>query len=969
MILAAPQLALLPTLETPLQIALLGPPLLLRDDQPYPIARRQSRALLYRIAATPHPVPRDQLCFLLWPDSPETVARRHLTVLLTQLRRALPTPHALVMTDDAVGLNEIFAQADTVAVDAMLVRARREGRLDLLAHALEQYRGPFLHGFSLGSAEFDDWAEGERQVWERRYLDGLTALVEGYAAQGAQSDAIDAAQRYLATDELAEDMHRRLITLYAATGDRAAAVRQFERCAAILDRELGATPLAETRAAFEAARDTPSSNVSNMSSALTLRVQHTALPVPPSTLIGRENEVAEACDLLQRPNLRLLTLCGTGGSGKTRLALEIAWEMREQFADGVVFVPLAPLHDPALVIDAIAQACDIPQTGALPLSTTVSSFLRDKQLLLVLDNLEHVLPAATLVAELLAAAPQLRIMVTSRVLLNLSGEQSFPVPPLPLPDLEHMSGVAALAAQPAISLLLSRARAHSPAFDLSEANASDLAAICVRLDGLPLAIELAAARLKILSPEALLRRLDQRLALLQHGPHDLPERQRTLRATIAWSYRLLNENTQRLFEQVAVFAGGWTLAAAEAICCVDMHNYNVLDGIELLRDSNLIMQMPTLGGEPRFSMLETIREYALECLRERSNEQSVRRRHARTFCRFVELRSLRLCSLNMRGSLDDLDRDYHNLRTALQWSIQSGDYALAARFVCMLRLYWEMRGMIDEGSAWMHQVLPHVDTLPQPLRSRLRVHAGYMIYRQGYILEAMDLAKVAFADEGAAVEEHVSAARLIGLLSLDMEDVVGAQTSFMRAMNIASTYELHDEMTGVELDLGILDLVVGNLDNAEKLLQRSLKRFSETQYYFGMGLTLMPLGFVALLHGEYTKAERHFRDGMQCLLRVRERIFLLYGLLSFASLAACAKQPLHAARLFGAAMHQAEVVNFTFSPRLLDLAQRSVEQIRIASDKGAFHDAFLQGRCLSLDNAVALALATSVDDWRVTSDE
>jgi DNA-binding SARP family transcriptional activator len=239
-----------------LRIALLGPPILTWGDQPFVIARRQARALLYRIAATAHLVPREQLGYLLWPDSPDATARRNLTVLLTQIRHALPLPDLLVTVDDTIGLNHTAAETDTAALASLIPQATSAGQLDILARVLRQYRGPFLDGFALpDSTEFEDWASQERQVWERRYLDGLAMLVEGYAAAGQYHAAIDAAQRSLAIDELAEDMHRRLIALYAAAGDRTSAVRQFERCIAVLDRELGVDPLPETRAAYEAARD------------------------------------------------------------------------------------------------------------------------------------------------------------------------------------------------------------------------------------------------------------------------------------------------------------------------------------------------------------------------------------------------------------------------------------------------------------------------------------------------------------------------------------------------------------------------------------------------------------------------------------------------------------------------------------------------------------------------------------------
>ncbi|HEU5099791.1 MAG TPA: BTAD domain-containing putative transcriptional regulator, partial [Roseiflexaceae bacterium] len=363
-----------------LRVALLGPPVLIWDGQPLAIARRQARALLFHVAAAARPVPRERLGFLLWPDIPEPAARRNLTVLLTQIRRALPHPDLLVTLGDAIGLDSTLVAIDTITLAGIIPQAIAAGRIDQLAEALRQYRGPFLDGFALpDSAEFDAWASQERQVWERRHLDALALLVEGYAAAGAYQPAIDAAQQALAIDELAEEMHRRLITLYAAVGDRAAAMRQFERCVVVLERELGVDPLPETRAAYQAARDGQvgdkerrrqgeeetrrgadwARDGGQFSRPPVLSVSRSQLPSPPTPLIGRELELAAACAMIQEADMRMLTLCGPGGSGKTRLALQVAWDLHEQFADGVVFVALAPLHDHGLVLDVIAQACGL----------------------------------------------------------------------------------------------------------------------------------------------------------------------------------------------------------------------------------------------------------------------------------------------------------------------------------------------------------------------------------------------------------------------------------------------------------------------------------------------------------------------------------------------------------------------------------------------------------------------------------
>jgi predicted ATPase/DNA-binding SARP family transcriptional activator len=954
---------LLPSAEatqTTLRIALLGPPMLVWSGRPLAIARRQARALLYRIAAAAHPVPRGQLGYLLWPESPEPTARRNLTVLLTQIRRVLPRPDLLVTADDAIGLDHEAAQSDTAALATLIPEAIGARRLDLLADALRHYRGPFLDGFALpDSAEFDTWASQERQVWERRYLDALAALVEGYAAHRAYHAAIDAAQRALAIDELAEDMHRRLIALYAAAGDRAAAVRQFERCVVVLERELGVDPLPETRAVYEAARSDDLSieheELSNeisttVSQCSTLNAPYHA-PVPPNSLFGRDEDLAAVCDLLLRADMRLLTLCGPGGSGKTRLARQVAWELRERFADGVVFVSLAPLHDPDLVIDAIAQACGLHATGIVAPGDEVRRHLLGKQLLLVLDNFEHLLPAALTVADLTAAAPGLRILATSRSVLNLSGEQIFPVPPLTLPDLARLPPPADLAAQPTVALLLARTRAHTPAFQLNASNAADIAAICVRLEGLPLAIELAAAQLKALSPRALLKRLDHPLSALDRGPRDLPDRQRTLRGAIEWSERLLDVHVQRLFEHLAVFAGGWTLEAAEDICATADMGHSVLDGLQALLDSHLIILEAASADQPRFGTLETIREYALERLIARGDEWAARHRHADYFCRFAEL-----CAPGFHSAeIATAEREYHNIRAALHWALEAGEHELVARIVSSMFWYWDTRGLLEEGQSWLAQALRRDTALPYPWRARVRAYASYLAYRRGCPAEATDLAAMVIDDAQAAAEDRGLALRVTGLAVLQTDDTTGARSYFERALAFAQDHGLRAAAAAAQFNLGLLYLIEGELTEAESIFWASYAPWEQQRHPRYIGVALVILGYIAVLRGDSQQASTLLRDGLRQLRLAQETTFLLYGLLACAGFAAIQQRPLDAAALFGAGTRHAAKVRLIFVRGVLALAHAHIERARDQSAPEAFHRALQRGRSLSLDEAVALA--------------
>ena len=362
------------------------------------------------------------------------------------------------------------------------------------------------------------------------------------------------------------------------------------------------------------------------------------LPLQPTPLIGREKEVSEVCDLMRLEETRLLTLTGPGGTGKTRLALQAAADLLDDFPDGTFFAPLATLTEAELLLPAVAETLGMRETGEQPLDESLKDYLVERRMLLLLDNFEQVLGAAPAVTELLAGAPGLKVLATSRAPLGLYGEHEFPVPPLSMPDLEHPPPLESLTQYEAVSLFVERARALKPDFKVTNESAPAVAEICVRLDGLPLAIELAAARIKMLPPKAMLQRLTSRLKLLTGGARDLPERQRTLRATIEWSHALLDEGEQLLFGRLAVFSGGRTLEAIEAICdALGDLPVDAFDGISSLLDKSLIRQEEGPNGEPRFVMLETVHEFAREKLEDSAEAQEIKRIHAQYFLTLAEV--------------------------------------------------------------------------------------------------------------------------------------------------------------------------------------------------------------------------------------------------------------------------------------------------------------------------------------------
>jgi predicted ATPase/class 3 adenylate cyclase/DNA-binding CsgD family transcriptional regulator len=736
----------------------------------------------------------------------------------------------------------------------------------------------------------------------------------------------------------------------------------------------------------------------------TLDTSPNNLPIQPTTFIGREQELTVVGDLLRRQEVRLLTLTGPGGIGKTRLGLQVAANLSDRFTDGVFFVNLAPLTDPELVVSTIAQALGVREQRDQPLLESLKDHLRDRHLLLLLDNFEQVITAAVQTAELLVACPTLKILVTSRVVLHVQAEREFAVPPFSLPDPTHLPDLLALSQYEAMALFIQRAQAVQPDFAITGENAAAIAAICQQVDGLPLAIELAAGRSKLFSPQALLSRLRNRLKLLVGGAQDLPLRQQTLRGTIAWSYDLLEEAEKKLFRRLAVFVGGCTLEAAEAVCNATQDlEVDVLDTVARLVDKSLLRQEEQADGEPRLLMLETIREYALERLAASSEAEAVRRQHATFFLRLAEEAEPKLRSAEQSTWRRRLEIDHDNLRAALRWTLENQEAEMGLWLAGALLAFWRASNQDREGRSWCEQVLAQPGTHARTAaRAKALLAAGTTTMLLGDLSEAQRLLEESISighEVGAAGKWNLAhALGVLGYVALLQGNLGAARELAEEGVRL---FQEVGEAWGTALALNFLGratLELGDPVAAGPLLEESAALFRIIGDRQRLALPLIALGLVALRLGDYAGARTHFEEALAVARETGDEQYIaaalarlgtvalrvddyqqaatLYGqslaliwaqgyreniALSLAGLAELANllgQPERAARLFGAVEALHEVSGIRLSPLRRAEHDRAVEGIHAHLDEATFVAAWQEGRMTPLEQAIAYALAT-----------
>ncbi len=738
----------------------------------------------------------------------------------------------------------------------------------------------------------------------------------------------------------------------------------------------------------------------------TLDAQRTNLPAQPTPLIGRGREIAAMAALLRRSDVRLVTLSGPGGTGKTRLGLQVAAELLDDFADGSYFVNLAPISDPNLVAPTIAHALGVAEITGRPVEESLHAFLRAKRTLLLLDNFEQVIDAAPLVAELLAVAPHLKVLVTSRAVLHLYGEHEVAVPPLALPpttdnrrpttDDQAADKRDAITQYESVRLFIARAQAAKSDFTVTNDNAPAVAEICYRLDGLPLAIELAAARIKFLPPEALLARLERRLQVLTGGPRDLPVRQQTLRNTIDWSYNLLDQGEQALFRRLGVFVGGCTLEAAAAVCNADGDlPLDLVDGVASLTDKSLLRHIEGPDGEPRFTMLETVSEYAQERLEESGEAESIRRQHANHFLALAEAAELHRYTATQGLWLLRLDADHDNMRAALARSqTAAASVDVGARLAGALQWFWYIRRYKSEGRAWFERVLQQSTSAAAPARAKVLYGAGRFqsdggranalieqalaLWRElgdklGMADALLNLGRVARAQgdyerSGKLLQESLALFReqqimwgivwaliSLGDVALDQGDPAQALGPVQEAL--ALTQRLGDTYGNMwaRCLLGRLAHLQCDLERAAMLLEESLA-WLRNWGSPSMFEILNDLGRVALDQGDTDRAAALFGESLKLSWEPENEIGITLSLVGLAGVAGELGQPTRAAQLLGVAEAVRESIGRSLTPVERTVFDRYATTIRAQLDDATFAVMWAEGKKMTLEQAIEEAL-------------
>jgi predicted ATPase/DNA-binding SARP family transcriptional activator len=856
-------------MHQPLQIFLFGSPQITYQGQPLTgFVSAKVRALLIYLAVTARPQSRDHLAELLWADTPASI-RTNLRKALSNLRQLIGN----ILVED--GKESITLDTQQLWVDVVeFSRLLNQGADQ---DASELYQADFLTGFNLSlSYEFEAWVLSEQSRLKTQMVDLLRRMASQHEGNGELTRAIATVRRLLALEPWQEEAHSWLMGLLAQDDQRSAALAHFEICKRVLKEELAVAPSAETLALVERIRQQPTLRPQAIPTLATKAERNnlatrqdtkprssvptsspTNLPAQLTPLLGREDDQRRLVELLTKSARRLVTLVGPPGIDKTRLGLAVAKQVHGTFADGVYFVPLAAITDAELIASTIGNTLGLVMSGSQTPQATLCTFLRDKEMLLLLDNFEQLMAATSLVVELLEASPRLQLLITSRERLHIDSEQLYRVSGLALPA--------------AINLFVQRIQALDVDFALTPDNQAVVGEICQQLDYLPLAIELSAAQVELLTlPELLTRIRKQRLSLLQSGLRSLPERQRTLRRAIESSYHLLNEGEQALFRTLGIFVGGFDQAAVEEL------GFDIATLQSLIHKS--LVQMGTPNNQTRrFLLLETLHEYALEQLAQAGEATVVAQRHADYYLHFVEEAETHLKRADQAEWLERLALDHDNLRAALQWSFNSHQNEISARLAIALSLFWDIRGHLVEGWQWLQRLVEKTD---QPeLRAKLLLSEGRLAQYMG----KYDLAFKKYTESLSLFRQLNDNCNIawvllgLGNINLLQNDLVQARRDFDETLVL---FRQLDDFEGIAATV----LSIGDTLPHDSLSRRENRRMKEESLVLrrrtgnlrGVSISLMHIIYEIILDEEWALAHQYQQE----LLQISEQIGFQYGIAS-----------------------------------------------------------------------------------------
>ena len=978
---------------------------------------RKAASLVKLLALSPgHRLHREQIMDLLWPDSGKKAVSNNLRQALYAARKVLDP--ATNSHTSYLGLNEEHIVlcpegqlwVDIDAFEQAVLTARQARDPAVYRSALELYAGDLLP-----EDRYEAWAEGRREQLHQLSLALLLELAGLYEEREEHALAIEALRKATARAPTLEEAHVALMRLHALLGRPERALAQYERLREALHRSIGTRPAETTRrlrGEIAAGRLLPTSPTSPALEEPPGGTKHN-LPAARTSFIGREQEMVEVKRALAMT--RLLTLTGAGGTGKTRLALEVARDLIGTYPDGVWLVELAPLSEGGLLAQEVANALGVQEHPGEPLTGTLEEALAAKQMLIVIDNCEHVVEeVARLTDTLLASCPRIKVLATSREFLDISGEVNWVVPPLSLPEPAgewsgRVSTLESLMGYEALRLFVDRARLRLLDFKLTQENAGAVARVCHKLEGIPLAIELATARMGALAVEQVAQRLEKSLDVLKGNTRSAAPRQQTLRATLDWSHGLLSEDERTFFRRLSVFAGGWTLEAAEAVCPgEDIEEDEILDLLGALVDKSLVVAGAVTGGAVRYRMLEPIRQYAHEKLEESGEIHDVQDRHATVFLALAEEAGPELTGLKQSVWLEQLEVEHDNMREALSYVLQRGKAELTLRLGIALWRFWYIRGYLSEGVRWLDLALAEGDLAASSLRVKALEGMGWLLQFQGdperakaayeemlkLSRELGDMGNVATAlnslgtlavrqgdndraksllEENLAVLGELDKGRnaattlkryhtlnLLGILAINEEDDYARGAALWEeSLALAREAGNMNEVGGTLCNLGYVALLLGEYERAILLCKEALTLARE----LGGGTvqiipeSLINLGLAAREQGYHERAGASFKEALALSQQAGTKPSVINSLEGMAGLAGAVEEDIRAAQLWGAAKLAREVTSIALPPAERALHEPYLAAARSRLGEAAWDDALAEGRSMSLEEAVDYVLS------------